>query len=100
MWALLWPEGDRRVHQPTAVPRQLVRFAGRAAGAASSGAATGRRGTIGWLSTPDALVGVDTQYADTAAICLDGWYQALIPRLSLAATLGAAYDELTSAPRQ
>jgi len=33
---------------------------------------TGRGGTIGWLSTPDALVVVDTQYADTAAICLDG----------------------------
>jgi hypothetical protein len=27
-------------------------------------------------------------------------YRAVIPRLSLAATLGAAYDELTSAPRQ
>jgi len=33
---------------------------------------TERGGTIGWLSTPDALVVVDTQYADTAAICLDG----------------------------
>jgi len=33
---------------------------------------TGRGGTIGWLSTPEAMVVVDTQYADTAAICLDG----------------------------
>jgi glyoxylase-like metal-dependent hydrolase (beta-lactamase superfamily II) len=33
---------------------------------------TGRGGTIGWLSTPDALVVVDTQYADTAGLCLDG----------------------------
>ncbi len=33
---------------------------------------TGRGGTIGWLSSGDALVVVDTQYADTATICLDG----------------------------
>lgn len=36
------------------------------------GCFTGRGGTIGWLSTPEALVVVDTQHADTAAICLDG----------------------------
>ena len=36
------------------------------------GCFTGRGGTIGWLSTPDALVVVDTQYADTAEICLEG----------------------------
>ncbi|MDB6092543.1 MAG: beta-lactamase domain protein [Verrucomicrobia bacterium] len=33
---------------------------------------TGRGGTIGWLSSKDALVVVDTQFPDTAAICLAG----------------------------
>ena len=33
---------------------------------------TGRGGTIGWLSAKDALVVVDTQFPDTAAICLAG----------------------------
>ena len=33
---------------------------------------TGRGGTIGWLSTKDALVAVDTQFPNTAAICLAG----------------------------
>lgn len=33
---------------------------------------TGRGGTIGWLSNPDALAVVDTQFPDTAAICLAG----------------------------
>jgi glyoxylase-like metal-dependent hydrolase (beta-lactamase superfamily II) len=33
---------------------------------------TGRGGTIGWLSRPDALVVVDTQFPDTAAFCLGG----------------------------
>ena len=33
---------------------------------------TGRGGTIGWLSTKDALVVVDTQFPDTAALCLAG----------------------------
>lgn len=33
---------------------------------------TGRGGTIGWLSTPDALAVVDTQFPDTAAVCLKG----------------------------
>lgn len=33
---------------------------------------TGRGGTIGWLSTPDALVAVDTQFPDTAATFLAG----------------------------
>jgi glyoxylase-like metal-dependent hydrolase (beta-lactamase superfamily II) len=33
---------------------------------------TGRGGTIGWLSNKDVLVVVDTQYPDTAKICLEG----------------------------
>ncbi len=33
---------------------------------------TGRGGTIGWLSNKDALVAVDTQFAETAAKFLDG----------------------------
>jgi glyoxylase-like metal-dependent hydrolase (beta-lactamase superfamily II) len=33
---------------------------------------TGRGGSIGWLSSNDALVVVDTQFPDTAAICLSG----------------------------
>ena len=33
---------------------------------------TGKGGTIGWLSTKDTLVVVDTQFPDTAAICLAG----------------------------
>lgn len=33
---------------------------------------TGRGGTIGWLANRDALVAVDTQFPDTAAICLAG----------------------------
>lgn len=33
---------------------------------------TGRGGTIGWLSSPDALAIVDTQFPETAAICLAG----------------------------
>ena len=33
---------------------------------------TGRGGTIGWLSNKDALLVVDSQYPDTAKICLDG----------------------------
>jgi cyclase len=33
---------------------------------------TGRGGTVGWLSSPDALVVVDTQFPETAAICLAG----------------------------
>ena len=33
---------------------------------------TGRGGTFGWLSNPDALVVVDTQFKDTAAVCLAG----------------------------
>lgn len=33
---------------------------------------TGRGGTIGWLAAPDALVAVDTQFPDTAAIFLQG----------------------------
>jgi glyoxylase-like metal-dependent hydrolase (beta-lactamase superfamily II) len=33
---------------------------------------TGRGGTIGWLSSKEALAIVDTQFPDTAAICLAG----------------------------
>jgi glyoxylase-like metal-dependent hydrolase (beta-lactamase superfamily II) len=33
---------------------------------------TARGGTIGWLASPDALAVVDTQFADTAALCLAG----------------------------
>jgi glyoxylase-like metal-dependent hydrolase (beta-lactamase superfamily II) len=33
---------------------------------------TGRGGTIGWLASAEALVAVDTQFPDTAAIFLDG----------------------------
>ena len=33
---------------------------------------TARGGTIGWLSNKDSLVTVDTQYLDTAKLCLDG----------------------------
>jgi glyoxylase-like metal-dependent hydrolase (beta-lactamase superfamily II) len=36
------------------------------------GVFTGRGGTIGWLSSPEALVAVDTQFPDTAAIFLSG----------------------------
>ena len=36
------------------------------------GVFTGRGGTIGWLAAPEALAIVDTQFADTAAICLAG----------------------------
>ena len=37
------------------------------------GVFTLRGGTIGFLATPDAAIVVDTQYADTAPICLDGF---------------------------
>ena len=33
---------------------------------------TGQGGTIGWLSNAGALVAVDTQFPQTAAICVDG----------------------------
>jgi cyclase len=36
------------------------------------GVFTGKGGTIGWLSSRDALVVVDTQFPDTARICLKG----------------------------
>jgi cyclase len=36
------------------------------------GAFTGRGGTIGWLASKDALAVVDTQFPDTALICLKG----------------------------
>jgi cyclase len=36
------------------------------------GVFTGRGGTIGWLITPEAVVLVDSQFPDTATLCLDG----------------------------
>ena len=36
---------------------------------------TGRGGTIGWLASPDALVIVDSQFPETAQICLRGLEQ-------------------------
>jgi len=33
---------------------------------------TARGGTIGWLAAPDGLAVIDTQFADTAALCLAG----------------------------
>jgi cyclase len=36
---------------------------------------TGRGGTIGWLVNPDAVVAVDTQFADTAKVCVEGLKQ-------------------------
>jgi cyclase len=36
------------------------------------GVFTGRGGTIGWLSSKDALAVVDTQFPDTALVCLKG----------------------------
>jgi len=38
----------------------------------NTGIFTGRGGTIGWLVNADAAVTVDTQFPDTAAICLAG----------------------------
>jgi glyoxylase-like metal-dependent hydrolase (beta-lactamase superfamily II) len=39
------------------------------------GVFTMRGGTIGWLINPDAVIVIDTQYADTAKACLDGLKQ-------------------------
>lgn len=36
---------------------------------------TGRGGTIGWMVTKDAVAAVDTQYPNTAQICVDGLKQ-------------------------
>ncbi|HSL23955.1 MAG TPA: MBL fold metallo-hydrolase [Vicinamibacterales bacterium] len=36
------------------------------------GSFTGRGGTIGWMSNRDALIVIDTQFPDTAKVCLDG----------------------------
>jgi glyoxylase-like metal-dependent hydrolase (beta-lactamase superfamily II) len=36
---------------------------------------TAKGGTIGWLVSPNAVVVVDTQYPDTAKLCLDGLEQ-------------------------
>ena len=36
---------------------------------------TGRGGTIGWLINADAVVAVDTQYPDSAKVCVDGLKQ-------------------------
>jgi glyoxylase-like metal-dependent hydrolase (beta-lactamase superfamily II) len=42
---------------------------------ANVGIFTGKGGTIGWLSNKDALIAVDSQYADTAKICVEGLKQ-------------------------
>jgi cyclase len=57
-------------------PQTLVGQQAAAAGTTEAvrrnvGVFTGRGGTIGWLSTPDATVVVDTQFPDTATVCLD-----------------------------
>jgi len=36
------------------------------------GTFTARGGTIGWLIVPDAVIVIDSQYPDTAQVCLDG----------------------------
>jgi len=36
---------------------------------------TGRGGTIGWFVSPDGVAVIDSQFPDTAAICLDGLNQ-------------------------
>jgi glyoxylase-like metal-dependent hydrolase (beta-lactamase superfamily II) len=38
----------------------------------NAGIFTGRGGTIGWLVAPDGVVVVDTQFPETAQVCLDG----------------------------
>src|SRR5512142_3153743 len=38
----------------------------------NTGIFTGRGGTIGWLASPGALAVIDTQFPDTAEICLAG----------------------------
>ena len=38
----------------------------------NAGFFTGRGGTIGWLIAPDAVVVIDSQFPDTAQLCLDG----------------------------
>src|SRR5690348_3650189 len=35
----------------------------------------GRGGTIGWLINKDAVIAVDTQYPDSAKVCVDGLKQ-------------------------
>ena len=57
------PDSSRRLAPPQ-TSFQLLRR--------DVGIFTGRGGTIGWLSSGDALVVVDTQVRDTATICLDG----------------------------
>ena len=42
------------------------------AAARASGVFTGRGGTIGWLQLPEALVVVDSQFAQSAQSCLEG----------------------------
>ncbi len=41
----------------------------------SVGIFTARGGTIGWLINKDAVIAVDTQYPDTARLCVDGLKQ-------------------------
>ena len=54
---------------PAAAPAAATAFRPLRGGV---GVFTGRGGTIGWLSNPDALAVVDTQFPDTALTCLKG----------------------------
>jgi glyoxylase-like metal-dependent hydrolase (beta-lactamase superfamily II) len=65
MGRLAWAQG-----QPAATPVTRFETVRR-----NVGYFTGRGGTIGWLVNGDAVVVVDTQFADTAKICLDGLAQ-------------------------
>jgi glyoxylase-like metal-dependent hydrolase (beta-lactamase superfamily II) len=43
----------------------------------------GSGGTIGWLSNKEALIVVDSQYATTAKICLDGLHERAVRKVDL-----------------
>ena len=61
--------GRRMGAQPAPPPTPAFTFTPLRGGV---GIFTGRGGTIGWLSTVDALAVVDTQFPDTALVCLRG----------------------------
>ena len=62
------PPPQAQTPPPTAVPKfEDVRR--------NVGIFTMRGGAIGWLVNKDASIAVDTQYADTAKVCLDGLKQ-------------------------
>jgi glyoxylase-like metal-dependent hydrolase (beta-lactamase superfamily II) len=61
------PAGAAPAHTPPGPPVTEFKPLRRHAGIF-----TGRGGTIGWLAAPTALVVVDTQFPDTAAVCLAG----------------------------